>query len=227
MFLIRFAVIILLAIGLFSVNIASVKSYLFSFVNKKDQANKLELENDSLKARLYIAENLENKQIVSEKWEYLQTKVFSSYPFNNQNLISIDLGLSNNIENWSSVVYAPGILLGQVIEVQKNISLVRTVFDSKFTAAVKIGDNKISALLKGGHPPVLEMIQKNSKIKTGDIVYNADQNFPYGFKIGEIQLAENKSVAEPFKQAFLKINYNPALLDKALIIKNFKPFENQ
>jgi cell shape-determining protein MreC len=226
MFLIRFAVVILLAVGLFSVNIASVKSYFFSIVNKKDQINRLELENDSLKASLYIAENLENKQIIDEKWEYLQAKVFSSYPFNNQNLISINLGASNNVENGSSVASAPGILLGQIIEIQKNVSLVRTIFDSNFTAAVKIGDNKISAFLKGGNPPVLEMIKKNSDIKTGDIVYNADQNFPFGFKIGEI-LLENKDTAQPFDRAFLKINYSPTALDEVLIIKNFEPFKKQ
>lgn len=221
----RFAIILLLTMALFSVNIASVKNYFLSFVNKEDLISKLELENDSLRAELYIAENLENKQSQNGKWEYSHAKVFSSYPFNNQNLISINLGLSDNVENHSVVVAVPGILLGQVTQVQENASLVRTIFDKNFTVAVKIGENKINALLKGGVPPILEMIDKNSGVKSGDFAYSADQNFPYGFKIGEIQLMEGDDAAEPFKKAVLKINYNPALLEEVLIVNNFKPFK--
>lgn len=224
MILIRFAVIIVLLIALFNNNLIFVKDLFSSSLNNKNEIEKLRLENDSLKTELYIVENLSEKEAQYDKWEYLYSKIFSSYPFNNQNLISINSGEINGIKEGQVVAAAPSILLGQIIKVNENISLVRTIFDKDFIAAVKIGDNKIDALLKGGPIPVLEMIEKSKDIKNGEVVYSSDQNFPYGFKLGEVQIIENNDVdtAELFKKAFLKINYSLSSLEDVLIIKNFE-----
>lgn len=228
MIFIRFAVIIVLLIALFSNSAVSVKDFFLSFLNNKNEIENLKLENDSLRTELYIAENLSGKEINEGEWEYFSSKVFSSYPFNNQNLISISNGEINGIEEGCAVAAAPGILLGQVIKVNKNIALVRTIFDKDFMAAVKIGlpgqgENQTNALLKGGIPPTLEMIEKSKNIKNGDTVYNADRNYPYGFKLGEVQMIETKDAdtAELFKRASLRTNYNPTSLEEVLIIKNF------
>lgn len=233
MIFIRFAVIISLLILLFNNNLIFVKDLFTSSLNYKDKIEKLELENDSLKTELYIAENLQPKadqpgaeSVKKNEWDYLRVKIFSSYPFNDQNLISIANGEISGIKKDQVVAAAPGILLGQIINVNKNTALVRTIFDKEFIAAVKIGDSKIDALLKGGVPPTLEMIEKNKDIKNGEIVYNADQNYPYGFKLGEVQLIEAKNIdtAELFKKASLKTQYNLTSLEDVLIIKNFETF---
>ncbi|MBU4348033.1 hypothetical protein KJ671_00810 [Patescibacteria group bacterium] len=220
---IRLIIIILLVIVLSGNNIAFLKSNIFSFLNQEDLLSKLKLENDSLRIKLYISENLSGRQIKKEEWEYSSSKVFSSYPFNNKNLIAINLGLIDDIKENFPVAVAPGILLGQIIEVRDNTSLIRTVFDKDFNASVRIGNNKINALLKGGVPPTLEMINKYEEIKNGDIVYNADIKFPYNFKLGEVQTIEDKNVADSFQKAILKIDYNPSLLEEVLIINNFSP----
>lgn len=226
MILIRFAVIISLLILLFNNNLVFVRDLFTSSLNYKNEIEKLTLENDSLKTELYIAENLSGKEINEGKWEYFLAKVFSSYPFNDQNLISIANGEISGIKKDQIVAAAPGILLGQIINVNKNIALVRTIFDREFIAAVKIGDSKIDALLKGGVPPTLEMIEKNMDIKNGEIVYSADQNYPYGFKLGEVQLIDGKDVdtAGLFKKASLKTQYNLTSLDSVLVIRNFEIF---
>lgn len=223
MFFLRSAAIVLLAAALFSNNIASLKSKFFSYLNTNSEVDKLNLENDSLKSQLYNVESLSNKQEKSGEWEYSQVKVFSTYPFNDQNVISINSGTLNGVKKNAAVAAAPEVLLGQIISAGDKTSLIRTIFDKDFTAAVKIGDSKTNALLKGGSIPSLEMIDKNSAIKNGDIVYNADQNFPYGFKVGEAQIIDTDSTSGPFKKAFLKVNYNPALLDEILVVTNFKP----
>jgi cell shape-determining protein MreC len=224
MIFIRFAVIIVLLVALFNNNLIFVRNIFSSSLDAKNAIEKLQLENDSLKTELYIAENLSGKEINEGKWEYFYAKIFSSYPFNDQNLIGIANGETSGIKKDQAVAAAPGILLGQVIKTNKSISLVRTVFDKDFTAAVKIGEGKISALLKGGVSPTLEMIEKNKNIKNGDVVYNADQNYPYGFKLGEVQMIETKNTdtAGLFKKAFLKTDYNPASLEEVLVIKNFE-----
>ena len=237
MIFIRFAVIVVLLILLFNNNLIFIKDFFSSSLNIKSEIERLELERDSLKAELYIAENFQPEadqplaeSIKKNGWEYFNTKVFSSYPFNNQNLISISNGEISGIQKDQSVAAAPGILLGQVIKVNKNIALIRTIFDKDFIVAVKIGENKVDALLKGGVPPTLEMIEKSKNIKNGEIVYNADQNFPYGFKLGEVQIIENKNTdtdtAGLFKKAFLKTNYNSTSPQDVLVIKNFETLKN-
>lgn len=219
----RIAAIVLLAAALFSSNISFLKSKIFGYadINKRD--NDLILENESLKTELFNARNLSLNQEKLSGFNYLQTNVFSTYPFNDQDLIAIDSGYLNGVEKNQAVVAAPGVLLGQIISVSDKTAIVRTIFDNNFTAAVKIGTNKINALLKGGAIPSLEMIDKNSDIKNGDIVYNADPNFPYGFKFGEVQISANgANNSELFKAAQLKISYNPALLDTVLVVTNFK-----
>jgi len=226
MIFVRFAVVIVLLVLLFSNNLVFVRD-LFSPLNIKNENEKLALENNSLKTELYIAENLSGKDINEGQWEYFSAKIFSSYPFNDQNLISIANGEISGVQKDQAVAAAPGILLGRVIEVNKNMALVRTIFDKDFVAAVKIGENKINALLKGGVPPVLEMIEKSKAVKNGDVVYNADKNYPYGFKLGEIQIIENKTAdtAGLFQKALLKINYNLVSLEDVLVIKNFGPLK--
>ena len=226
MFFVRFAIIILLIIALSGNNIAFLKSTIFSFLNQEDSLTKISLENDSLKIKLYILENLDKERTKEGEWEYTSSKVFSSYPFNNKNLIAINSGAINGIEKDFPVVIAPGILLGQIIEVRNNTSLIRTIFDKDFNAAVRIGDNKINALLIGGSPPMLEMIDKYENIKNNDIVYNADKKFPYGFKLGEVQTIENKNISDSFQKAILRVNYDPSLLEEVLIINNFKSLNN-
>jgi len=233
MIFIRFAVIIALLVMLFSNGLFSIKDLFSSSLNNKNEIESLKLENDSLKTELYIAENLSGKEINEGKWEYFYTKIFSSYPFNDQNLISISNGEISGIKKNQTVVAAPGILLGQVIKVSKNTALVRTIFDKDFIAAVKIGlpgqgEIRIDALLKGGIPPTLEMIEKSKNIKNGEIVYNADQNYPYGFKLGEVQMieTENTDTAGLFKKVFLKTDYNLTSLEEVLVIKNFGALED-
>jgi cell shape-determining protein MreC len=225
MFFIRFIIIILLIVVLSGNNIAFLKSNIFSFLNQEDPLSNLRLENDSLKIKLYISENLSSKQTEGKGWEYSSGKVFSSYPFNNKNLVAINLGLVNGVKENSPVVVAQGILLGLVIEVRNNTSLIRTIFDKDLNVSVRIGDNKVNALLKGGVPPMLEMIDKYEEIKNGDIVYNADTKFPYGFKLGEIQTIKNKNVADSFQKAILKTDYDSSLLEEVLIINNFSSIE--
>jgi cell shape-determining protein MreC len=228
MIFIRFGAIIILLVMLCNNNLIYIKDLFSSSLNTKNEIARLELENDSLRSELYIAENLSGKEIGESKWDYLYAKIFSSYPFNNQNLLSIANGEISGVQMDQSVVIAPGILLGQIIKVNKNISLVRTVFDKDFIAAVKIGENKVDALLKGGVPPTLEMIEKNKDIKNGDIVYNADPKYPYGFKLGETQIVETKNAdtAGLFKRAILKTDYNLTSLESVLVIKNFETLKN-
>lgn len=228
MIFIRLALILALLIALFNNNFISIKKIFISSLNAGNEIEDLKKNNDSLKTELFICENLSGRTVIENQWEYYSVKNYSSYPFNNQNLISLNAGEAMGIKNGQTVAGAPGLLIGQVIKTNQTSSLVRTVFDNDFVAVVKIGNNKVNALLKGGVPPVLEMIEKNKDIKNGEIVYNADANYPYGFKWGEVQTMENNQTgtAGLFRKAFLKTTYNLDALEDVLIVKNFEIVKN-
>ena len=227
-YIVRFLTILFLIAILFSKQTVFEKNKIFSFFEKnkfsENYPNALKIEIETLKAKI---EDLQSskKDFKENNWEYVPAKIYSSYPFNNKNIISINLGSNDSISNYSAVASAPGVIFGQVIETYPNISLIRTILDNDFQAAVKIGDKKINALLKGGSTPTLEMIEKNSLISSGDDVFCTDTNFPFGFKIGEVQSVVDTKETEPFKKALMRINYNPLDLEEVLIIKNFYPLK--
>jgi len=228
MIFIRLAVILALLIALFNNNFILIKKFFLSSLNIDREMEELQKNNDYLKAELFICENLSGHTEVENKWEYFSVKNYSSYPFNNQNLIGLNAGEEVGVKTGQAVVVAPALLLGQVIKVNQAGALVRTVFDNDFVAVVKIGENKVNALLKGGVPPTLEMIEKNKDIKNGEIVYNADPNYPYGFKWGEVQTLENNQTgtAGLFRKAFLKSTYNTDVLEDVFIVRNFEVIKN-
>src|SRR3989344_5461292 len=98
--------------------------------------DRLKLENESLKAAIAFLprqQDLEYNNLI-----YKEADIYSSYPFNNQKIIEINLGSENGIKKSMAVAAAPGIILGQVTDVYPKYSAVRTVFDPEFKLAVRV-----------------------------------------------------------------------------------------
>src|SRR3989344_6438665 len=170
--------LILLAVFLFSSFIIPKFFRVSSKTNQ--QISELYLENQSLKSRL-------EANLPEFKGELKLAKVYSSYPFNDKNEIAINLGSVDGIKESMPVVLGPDILLGEVKKVFEHYSLVRTIFDPEWRLAVRIGENKINALLEGGIEPSLTTIDKNKILNEGDFIYADAKGFPYGTFIVKIQ----------------------------------------
>jgi rod shape-determining protein MreC len=136
--------------------------------------------------------------------------VFSRSPFNYKDQILVSAGKDQNIKEGDAAVVSandPGVLLGKVITVYGKTALVRTVFDANFESAVRVGDQAIDALLKGGASPHITLIPRRSEIKAGDVVYAAGAGFPYGLPIGTIK--EMTIAADNvFEEATIDISYD-------------------
>lgn len=167
--------------------------------------------------------NFKSESVEKNGLIYQSAKIHLTYPFNNRNLFTINLGTENGIEKSMAAAAGPGALFGKVIEVFPNFSLVRTIFDSDFKTMVRIGSNEVGGLLEGGNAPIITMIDKDSKIKTGDIIYSAGADFPYGMKIGKVSGILDATKEYFFKKAAVAIEYNPNDLTTILIITNYKP----
>lgn len=183
-------------------------SYLFS-------TNELELEalrseNLALRAAEELRETFEALTPDLTK-EGVPAEVFSSYPFNFRNVLSLSRGRDHGIRSGGAVVFR-GALVGQITEVFERSSVVRTLYDPRFELAVRIGPRgAVDAILKGGTQPKITLIAKDAAVAAGDIVTTADPALPLGIAVGEVEeVIETPSA--PFKEATLFLPYSlPAL----------------
>jgi cell shape-determining protein MreC len=180
----------------------------------------LRLENESLKTQLFWQSKKEPVWLGG--WEYWPAIVHSTYPFNNQRLISINLGSENGIKPKMPVAVEPGVLLGQVVEVFPKYSWVRTIFDPDFKASVRLGWSATDALLEGGNQPMITLIPKDQPAVSGDIIFVSGREFPYGMKIGNLGLVI-ESQEEFFKKAAVELIYNMNGIKKVYVVSNYLP----
>jgi rod shape-determining protein MreC len=175
--------ILILAIA-FSIFWIKLKFSLANFLSGNENnssINVLEAENLNLKSQLINMNNLKNYESVLGK--AIPDFVFSSYPFNFKNLLY--LSPLDGIKIGSPVVFNND-LIGVVNQTSSSYIEVKTIFDPSWQSSVYIGSSSISALLSGGIIPKLTLIDKNAQINNGDVVFNADKNFPYGLVLGKV-----------------------------------------
>ncbi|MDP1719216.1 MAG: rod shape-determining protein MreC [bacterium] len=149
----------------------------------------------------------------------LVAKVYSTFPFNNKNLLAVNAGTADGVSVGMPVSLEGNILLGQIIEVSEKQSIIRTIFDKDWSLPVRVGAGQYDALLVGSQNPRLTLIDKTNEINVGDVVISAKKDFPYGLKVGEISKV-NELLASSFKEADLVFPYNPKdLREVAIFVK--------
>jgi len=196
-------------------------TYLTSFFIKKersfDENLRLKQENENLRAQIQKFQiPISNYQL--QQKNYLIAKVFSTYPFNIKNKITINVGEKQGVKKMMTAIVGENLLLGQVVEIFENSSVIQTIFDPSWQLPVRIGKEEINGLFQGGNEPKVVLIEKEKAIQIGDIVYSASQEFPYGLKIGEISEIK-ETVAGAFKEAVLKIPFNVNELREVNVIQ--------
>lgn len=217
-------ILLILGMGFSGFYFISIKNSFLAITNdifSRDLAGEnlaLKLENESLKDQL---ETQAPEEFLKVKGlEYQAAAVYSTYPFNNQRLISIALGSEDGIALLMPVAVSPGVLFGQVIEVFPKYSLVRTVFDPEFKTPVRIGRVAEDALLEGGNNPTISLVKKNRVIVVGDAVYSAGMQFPYGMQIGKLGFVAD-SQDDYFQEATVELAYNFNEIKKVYVVTNY------
>jgi len=194
-------------------------TYLADFFIKKersfDEVLRLKQENENLRAQIQLLKFNGQNSILNTN--FITAKVFSTYPFNIKNKITINAGEKQGIKKSMVATVGENILFGQVTDVFENFSVIQTIFDPAWQLPVRIGKEEINGLFKAGNEPKVILIEKEKQIQTDDIVYSASQEFPYGLKIGEV--AEIKETAAGvFKEAVLKMPFNVGELREIKIL---------
>lgn len=170
----------------------------------------LELENQSLRAELAAVKFA----IPFYDDKFMRARVHVFYPFNNKSVFTIAAGRSDGVKEGMAVLASPGVYVGVISLALDNWSEVRTIYDASIETPVRIGDNGVAALLRGGSGLTATMIDKAKKISVGDEIYLAQKGFPYGLKIGDIVAMRDQSV---FKEADVVTPYALTDLSEVLI----------
>jgi len=189
------------------------------FISKErafDENIQLKQENENLRAEIQKSQNL-NFALPSVADGYVKAEVFSTYPFNVKNQITVDAGQAQGIAKLMPAVFGENILLGQVTDVSNKYSVIQTIFDPNWQLPVRIGDKQINGLLQGGSEPKITFIEKDKEVNAGDVVYSAKQGFPLNLKVGEISEIR-ESAPGMFKEAVLKAPFNVADLREIEIL---------
>ncbi len=165
----------------------------------------LRLENEKLKAEIAKLHSVKS-QTPGNVSGYLPAMIYSRYPFNFKKELLVDLGKNAGVAIGKPVLFGD-VLIGRVLKVFNESSVVETVFDDRFQLSVGIGNSGVKALFKGGSLPMLSLIPLWGSIAEGDIVYSISPDFPYGIAVGEVK-SVNLSSDHLFREASLKFPYD-------------------
>lgn len=158
-------------------------------------------ENLVLRKELFDTQSLLSKQppVISTQTDFISAKVFSSYPFNPKQRIFLAAGKNQGLNEGNPVLFSKTVLVGFISRVFDDTSEVLTVFDSKFSLPVRLGDNEVDGLLEGGIVPRVTLIDKGKSAVAGGRVINAAKEAPYGLLLGNLE-----TLREDVSGAFLE-----------------------
>ena len=182
-----------------------------------DTVQNLRAENTALRVELEKLLGLK-RQVSRFEPNMVAAAVYSSYPFSSKDALVIAVGESGGVKPKMGVT-ANGLLVGKVVQVSKDASLVQTVFDRNFEMPVRLGEGRFDALLKGGASPVVSLIPREAEFKAGTGVYSAGAELPFGIPLGELGEIEGSS-GEAWEAAPLRVSYDIYGLKFVSIIVN-------
>lgn len=190
-------------------------STLFNAHDILNRLQALEYENEDLKAQLIDLRG-KSVSITDEGVSYVRAKVYSTYPFNTDDVITINAGSEQGIVQGAAVTVGTNLFLGQVVEVRRGYSVVRTVFDDAFRLAVHIGDDEVEALLRGGRTPFLTLIDKDVSLSSEQSVITADREVPFGLLVGTLSRIR-RTTADAFQEADIDVAFDVGDVKEVLI----------
>jgi rod shape-determining protein MreC len=194
----------------------------YKILKEKEASNSETL----LKLRLLEEENINLRKILNyyntNKYEHAEAAVIGKNIDPIGSTIIIDKGSNANLKIDNPVIVESGILIGKIIKVDKNMSVVRLINDSQSKiAATIINNEKSTGIIEGGYGISVKMtfIPENEKIEIGDLIISSglELNMPYGLLIGTVESIE-KEIYEPFKKAIVSTPKNIERISEVSVI---------
>ena len=159
----------------------------------RQQIAELQKENENLRVQIFDQSITQTSTV----------KVYSTYPFNNNQYIVLAAGSNQGLKVGDVVTYGSNLLVGKLTSVSTNESVAETIFNPDWEMAVRIGSQQVNALFRGGIELRVTLIPKSLPVSSGDLAITASQGFPYGLEVGSVQSVID-DVGTPYKEATLQ-----------------------
>jgi rod shape-determining protein MreC len=186
--------------------------------NNQSQDSLETLKNENIKLQSELAQlSSMQSDIQNGAKNYIGAMVYSEYPMNFKNEITLNVGSDQGVSVSKAVLFGNSFI-GKTIKVFNDYSIVQTIFDGDFKIPVKIGNSLYDGLLVGGTSPKISSISKKASINNGDIIIVADPNFPYGIPIGTVRDVKISS-DNLFQEATIDFAYDMENMNSVLVQK--------
>lgn len=161
-----------------------------------EKMESMEAENIELKREIdKLKEELAVEHVLTD-YDYLNATVISRNSFYWYNMLTIDKGSHNGIEEGMVVVNSTG-LIGKITNVSTFSSDVKLITtndtNNKISVTITNGDNKLTGVINGYDYDSgllsVEGISNTSTVNVGDLVYTSGLGgvFPSGILIGKVE----------------------------------------
>lgn len=215
-----------LAVFLFLVLISStsflqLKARVFAPRSQNEELVALKSEVAALEAKLALFSGI-MKRVPVRETRYALAMTYSTYPFNAKQTLTINVGSEQGISERMAVVSVGKMFVGRVAQVFNDAAIVQTVFDPGFEMPVRIGEEGVSAILRGGSAPYLDLISKTAHIAPGEGVLTSGTVAPFGVPLGTVGKVHTMDY-EAFQSAAVELPYALGDLREVLVITNYVP----
>ncbi|MFH1947270.1 MAG: rod shape-determining protein MreC [Candidatus Magasanikbacteria bacterium] len=138
------------------------------------------------------------------------------------NTLVVNRGSSDGIGIGNAVISGEGILIGKIVKVEENLSIIRLINDNQSKiAATIVNQDKSIGLVEGGYGISVHMnfIPQNETIVVGDLVITSglENDIPRGLLLGKIEAVE-KEAYQPFQRAIISPLVNLNKITEASVI---------
>ncbi len=167
-----------------------------------DEQAQLIKQNRLLQEEIFTLKSDSNKTIqpyvlrLKEAANYVSAKVVSNSEIMQNNYITLNRGSNDGIELDMGVVSDNGVV-GRIVSVSKNYSLVKTVFSRNYNVSVQFKKQKTSGTMTWDNDNQssvgrLQNIPRHVNAQVGDTIVTSGFNavFPQGTMVGTIKNAE-------------------------------------
>lgn len=188
------------------------------------QLKLLQEENKELRKTLNFLTT--NNYLLEEKKDekIAVANIIGRDPLTFSSILILDKGRAQGISEGSAVIIGEGILVGQIISVEENVSYLALLTNSQVKIAAMILDNEnLQGLVEGSHGLSLKinLIPLDKKIDVGNLVVTSglEKGIPKGLLIGKVEEINTES-NDLFQNVTLKPAANLANLSLVTIIKS-------
>lgn len=193
----------------------SLKDQLMTLLKEKNLYLTEKEENDFLRQQLHFFE--------SAKYEYEIARVIGKSADAAQNALILDKGWSQGVALGYAVLADSGVMIGKILKVEKNYSIVLLINDDASKVAAKIKNKaKTAGVVEGefGLGLKMRLIPRAEQISENELIVSSglESSVPPNLIIGQVESVQS-APEELFQEASIKMLFDPQKLFLVDIIK--------